>query len=135
MVVRMTAWYTLILVAPEISPVESAKSCPSFSEFGVHLIIHDNRLREDSAQVGQFFYHLQSLSVDGDVGLDLWFSRCWLVHHFCRFFMLMFRPKLSQATEILSTLFCMLALVVAFSAQSSANRNLLTMSVFTLIFA
>ena len=51
------------------------------------------------------------------------------------FFMLMIWPKLSQAIENLPTLFCMLALVVAFSAQSSANRNSLTISVFILVFA
>ena len=38
------------------------------------------------------------------------------------FFVLMVRSKLSQAIENLSTLFCMLALVVAFSAQLSANK-------------
>ena len=49
------------------------------------------------------------------------------------FFVLMVRPKLSLTTENLSTLFCMLAFVVAFSSQSSSNRNLLTISVFTLV--
>ena len=47
----------------------------------------------------------------------------------------MIKPKLSQTVENLSTLFCMLALVVvAFSAQLSANRNSLTISVFTMVF-
>ena len=40
----------------------------------------------------------------------------------------------TQATENLSTLFCMLALVVALVAQLSANRNSLTISVFTFVF-
>ena len=47
----------------------------------------------------------------------------------------MVRPKLSQAIENLSTQFCMLALVVAFSAQSLVNRNSLMISVYTLVFA
>ena len=51
------------------------------------------------------------------------------------FFVLMVRLRLSQAIENLSTLFCMLALVVVFSAQSLVNRNLLTISVFSLVFA
>ena len=51
------------------------------------------------------------------------------------FFVLMVGPKLSQAFENLSTQFCMLALVLPFSAQSSANRNWLMISVFTLAFA
>ena len=46
----------------------------------------------------------------------------------------MVKPKLSQVTENLLTLFCMLTLVVAFSAQSLVNRNLLTISVFTLVY-
>ena len=40
------------------------------------------------------------------------------------FFVLMVKPKLSQAIENLSTLFCMLALVVVFSALSSTNENI-----------
>ena len=51
------------------------------------------------------------------------------------FFVLIVRSKLSQDIENLSMLFCMLALVVAFSAQSLASRNSLTVSVFTLVFA
>ena len=50
------------------------------------------------------------------------------------FFVLMVWLKLSQAIENLSTLFCMLALVVAFSAQLLANRNLLMISVYILVF-
>ena len=47
----------------------------------------------------------------------------------------MVRPKLSQASENVSTLFRLLALVVAFSAQSSLNRNSLRIAVFTLVLA
>ncbi len=83
----MTARYTLILVASPIPciPVKSAKGCTHSCESGVHLIIHDDRLREGAMEVGEFFYHIQSLSLDSDVGLDVWFSRHWLVHHFCLF--------------------------------------------------
>ena len=84
-------------------------------------------LREGAAEVCEFFYHLQSLSLDGDVGLDVWFSWRWLVHHFSLFFVLMGRQKLSQASDNLSTLFWILALVVAFSVQPSANRSSLTL--------
>ena len=80
-------------------PVETAKGCTRFCESGVHFVIHDDRLREGA--MSELFYLLLSLSLDGDVGLDVWFSRRWLVHHFC--FVLMVRPKLSQATENLST--------------------------------
>ena len=52
-------------------PVKSAKSCTRFCESRVHLFIHDDRLREGAAEVGELFYHLQSLSFDGDVGLDV----------------------------------------------------------------
>ena len=52
--------------------VELAKGCTCFCESGVHLVIHDNR--EGAAEVGELFYHLQSLSLDSDVGLDIWFS-------------------------------------------------------------
>ena len=107
-------------------PVELAKGWTRFCESGVHLVLHDDRLRAGAAEVGELFRHFLSLSLDGDVGLDVWFSI---------FFVLMVWPKLSQAIENLSTLFWMLALVVAFSAQSSANRNSLTISIFTLVFA
>ena len=103
-------------------PVESTNGCTQFCEFGAHLFIHDDTLRKDAVQLGELFYHLQSLSLDDDVGFDVWFSRGWLVHHFC-LFVLMVWPKLSRASESFSTLFCMLALVVVFSAQSSVNRN------------
>ena len=62
-------------------PVESAKGCTHFCESCFYLVIHDDRLREGAAEVGELFYHLQLLSFDGDVGLDLCFSRHWLVHH------------------------------------------------------
>ena len=61
-------------------PVESVKGCTCFCESGIHLVIHDNRLREGAAKVSEFFYHLWSLSLNGDVGLDI-----WLVHHLCLF--------------------------------------------------
>ena len=44
---------------------------------------HNNRFREGAAKVG--FYQFQLLSLDGDVMLNIWFSRCWLMHHFCLF--------------------------------------------------
>ena len=66
-------------------PVESAKNWTCFCKSGVHFIIDDDRLREGAAEVGEVFYHLQSLSPDGDVGLDVWFFRRWLVDHFCLF--------------------------------------------------
>ena len=93
----------------------------------------DDRLREGAAEVGEIFYYLQSLFLDGDVGLDIWFSRRWLVHHLSLLYW-WFDQNCQRHWE-LSTLFCMLAFVVAFSAQSSANRNSLTISVFTLVFA
>ena len=111
-------------------PVESAKACIHFCESGVHLIIYDDRFREGAAEVGELFYYLQLLSLDGDI--DGFPGAGWCISVF---FMLMVWPKLSQAIENSSTLFCMLALVVAFSIQSSANRNLLTISVFILVFA
>ena len=72
-------------------PVESAKGCTCFCVSGVDLVIHEDRLGEGAAEVGKLFYHLQSLSLDGDVELGVRFSRRWLV--------LMVRLKLSQATE------------------------------------
>ena len=63
-------------------PTESAKGCTRFCEYGVHLHIYDDRVREGAAEVGELFYHLQLLTIDGDVGLDVWLSGCWLVHHF-----------------------------------------------------
>ena len=51
------------------------------------------------------------------------------------FFVLTVRPKLSHAIAHLSTLFRMLALVVAFSTQSWASRNSLMIFVFALVFA
>ena len=35
--------------------VELAKGCTCFCESGVHLIIHDNRLKEGAAEVGELF--------------------------------------------------------------------------------
>ena len=129
--VRTTASYTLILVASFL--LSPAKGCTCFCKSGVYFIIHDDRLRVGAAEVGELFYHLQSLSFDGDIRFDIWFSRRRLVHHFC-LFCAMVKPKLSQAIENLSTQFCMLVLVVVFSAQSSVNRNSLTISVLTLVF-
>ena len=65
-------------------PVESFKGYTHFYESGVHLVIHDST--EGAAEVGEPFCYLQSLSLNGDVGLDGWFSRRWLVHHFCLFY-------------------------------------------------
>ena len=100
-------------------PVELAKGCTCFCESGVYLEIHDDRLREGAAEIGELFYHLQ-LSLDSVVGLDILFFRCWLLHYFYLFCADIW-PKLS--------------LVIAFSTQSLANRNSLTISVFTLVFA
>ena len=36
-------------------PVELAKGCTHFCEFGVHLVIHDDRLREGAGEVGELF--------------------------------------------------------------------------------
>ena len=69
---------------PQI-PIESAKHWTRFCESDVHFVIHDDRFTEGAAELGELVYHLQSLSLDGDVGLDLWFSRRWLVHLFCLF--------------------------------------------------
>ena len=66
----MTALILVASVIPYI-PVELAKGCTCFCESSVHLIIHDNRLRAGAVEVGELFYHLQSLSLDGDVGLDI----------------------------------------------------------------
>ena len=103
-------------------PVESAKGYIHFCESGVHLVIHDDRLRKGAVEVSELFYHFQALFLDGDVGLDVWFSRRWWFITSV-FFALIVWPKLSQAIENLSTLLCMLVLVVAFSAQSSVNRT------------
>ena len=73
-------------------PVGSAKGCTRFCESSFHLTIHDNRLREGAAELGELFYYLQLLSLDGDVGLNIWFSgRCIT----SVFFVLMVWPKLS----------------------------------------
>ena len=66
-------------------PVESTKGFTHFCKSGVHLVIYDNRLRGGATEVGELFYHFQSLSLDGDVGLDVWFSSCGLMHLFCLF--------------------------------------------------
>ena len=86
----MRAWYTLILIASKM-PLQfhtillsRLKGGTRFCESGVHIDIHDNRLKEGVAEV-ELFYHLQSVSLDDDVGLNVWFSRRWLVHHFCLF--------------------------------------------------
>ena len=52
-------------------PIGSVKSSARFCEFGVHLAIHGDRLREGAAEVGELLYHFQSLSLDGDVGLGV----------------------------------------------------------------
>ena len=36
-------------------PVESAKGCTRFCKSDVHLVIHDDRLREGTAEVGELF--------------------------------------------------------------------------------
>ena len=36
-------------------PVESAKGGTNFCESGVHLVIHDDRLRKGAAEVGELF--------------------------------------------------------------------------------
>ena len=66
---------------PHIS-VESAKGCTRFCESGVNFVIHDNRHRDGATELGELFYHLLSSSIDGDVWLDVWFSKSWLLHHF-----------------------------------------------------
>ena len=66
-------------------PIELAKGCTHFCESGVYPITQDDRLREGAAEDCELFYHLQSLSLVDDVGLNIWFSRWWLVHHFCLF--------------------------------------------------
>ena len=39
---------------PHIS-VESAKGCSRFCKSGVHLVIHDDRLREGAVEIGELF--------------------------------------------------------------------------------
>ena len=136
----MTARCTLILVASKMPlipyiPAQVAQGCTHFCESDVHLIIHDHSFREFAAMVGELLYHLQSLSLDGDVGFVTWFSRCWLVHYFYLFLCLWLGQNCHRLLRTCQQLFCMLALVVAFSAQSLANRNLLTISVSTFVFA
>ena len=67
--VRTTALYTLISVASEI-PL-------GFHSLLLrqHLILrcHDNRLKKGAAEVGELFYNVKSLSLDGDVELDVSF--------------------------------------------------------------
>ena len=45
-------------------PVDSTKGCTRFCESSIHLVIHDNRLREGAARVYELFYHRQLLSDD-----------------------------------------------------------------------
>ena len=52
-------------------PVESAKGCSYFHKSGIYLVIHDDRLREGIAGVGQLFYQLQSSLLDGDVEFNV----------------------------------------------------------------
>ena len=122
-------------------PVQSAKVCTRFFEPGVHLLIHDDRIRKACCR-GRLTFLPPSVVVPW-----WWFWAQCIVFHalagalllgffcFVLFFVLMVGLKFSQDIENLSIVFCMLALVVAFSAQLSANRNLLMISVFTLIFA
>ena len=69
-------------------PVESVKGCAHFCE-SVHLIIHDNKLIEGTAKVGELFYSLQSLSLDGHVGFpalagaSLLSFLCWWLGQNC----------------------------------------------------
>ena len=88
----MTALYTLILVASKMLfrfhtfLLSRPKAALAFENLVFTMMfICDDRLREGAAKVGELFYHSQSLSFDGDVGLDVWFSRRSLVHHFCLF--------------------------------------------------
>ena len=85
--VKMIAQYTLILVASKmplwfhtflLSQLMAALIC-------VNLVFTSLPMREGAAKVGELLNHLQSLYLDGDVGLNIWFSRCWLVHHFYLF--------------------------------------------------
>ena len=39
-------------------PAESVKGCTRFSDSDVHLVIHDDGLREGAAGIGELFYHL-----------------------------------------------------------------------------
>ena len=60
----------------------SAKSGTHFSKSRVQLIVHDDGSREGTAKIGELVHHVQSLSVDGDGGLYVWVTQCWLVHDF-----------------------------------------------------
>ena len=94
----------------------------------VHHIIHNDRFREGAAVVGEQIYYLQSLSLDGDVGLDMAFQAlvgasllsllCWL-----------FGQNFHRPLRTCQHCFACWLLVEAFSAQS------LTISVFSLVFA
>ncbi len=76
----MTAQYILILVASKM-PLRFHTFHTRFCMSGIHLVIHDDKLREYAAEVSELFYHFQSLSLDRDVGHNVWFTRCWLVYH------------------------------------------------------
>ena len=122
----MTPRYTLILAASEMPNrlytflLSQLRVILAFCKSVVHLVIHDDRLREGAAKEGELVCYLQSLFLDGNVELYVGVTMCWLLLHFC-LFMLVVRPNLPQAIENLSTVFCMLALIVASSAQSSGN--------------
>ena len=51
--------------------VESATGYTCICESVVHLVIHDDRLLDGAAKVDKLFYYHVSLSLDGDVGLDV----------------------------------------------------------------
>ena len=62
--------------------VKSAKGCTGFGDTRVHFIINHNTAGQCAAKVGEFFYRVQSLTVDMDVGVNILLAWGWLVHHF-----------------------------------------------------
>ena len=75
---RTAAWYTLILVSA-VMPLQFQTFLLSLPKAALALASDDGS-REGTAEVGELVHHVQSLSVDGDGGLYLWVTRCWLVH-------------------------------------------------------
>ena len=105
------AWYTFNLVVREI-PLLSQ----TFDHSLPNALLAFSVLQVTSSSVFTCYARLE-------VG----FARIWLEHNLSFFFVVMVRPKLSQAVQNLSMLSCMLCSLVTFRAQSSANwKSLMT---------
>ena len=66
---------------PEIL-VESAEGDTGFCNSGIHLIVNGNISGESAAKISELVHHIQLLPVDADARFNVWFARCWLLHHF-----------------------------------------------------